>query len=164
MERTDLYDENRVKTGEIINKGEPVPSGRYYITVIVWMQNSKGEFLIQKRVKSKNGKWASTGGHVISGETSEEGILREIKEELGIMVKKEELTLFKTIKTEDDFVDLYYVKSEYREEDITIQIEEVEKAKWCTADEIEKLIEEGKFSSSHAAFFEDCLKYLKNIE
>ena len=44
MEKRDLYDENKQKTGEVIEKGQPIPNGRYYITVVVWMQNSEGKF------------------------------------------------------------------------------------------------------------------------
>ena len=35
MEKRDLYDENKQKTGEVIEKGQPIPNGRYYITVVV---------------------------------------------------------------------------------------------------------------------------------
>lgn len=59
MELRDLYDENKELTGETIYKGQDVPKERYYITVVVFIQNSKNEFLIQKRVKKKDGKWAT---------------------------------------------------------------------------------------------------------
>ena len=111
MEKRDLYDENKKLTGETIFKGEKVPKGRYYITVVVWIQNDEGNFLIQKRVLKKDGKWSTTGGHPVSGETSKQGIFTEIKEELGLDLTNKEITLFKTIKTEDDFVDLYYLKA-----------------------------------------------------
>ena len=59
MELRDLYNENKELTGKTIYKGQDVPKGRYYITVVVFIQNSKNEFLIQKRVKKKDGKWAT---------------------------------------------------------------------------------------------------------
>ena len=99
MEKRDLYDENKQKTGEVIEKGQPIPNGRYYITVVVWMQNSEGKFLIQRTVPEKYHMWATTGGHPKSGENSLEGIVTEIKEELGLNVNPDELKLFKTIKT-----------------------------------------------------------------
>ena len=49
MEYRDLYDENRNLTGERIEKCEPVPLGRYYVTVMVFIENSNGEMLLQKR-------------------------------------------------------------------------------------------------------------------
>ena len=110
MELRDLYNSKRILTGEVIEKGQDVPSGRYYITVVVFIENGNGEFLLQKRVLRKDGRWATTGGHPVSGESSLEGIVTEIKEELGQSVNQNELTLFKTIMTDDDFVDLYYMK------------------------------------------------------
>lgn len=162
MELRDLYDENKKLTGEKIYKGQDVPKGRYYITVVVFIQNSKNEFLLQKRVKKKDGKWATTGGHPVSGETSKQGIITEIKEELGIDIPEENIQLFKTIKTEDDFVDIYYLKEDIDINKIKIQKEEVSDVKWATINDIEKMIKEGEFSESHREFFEDCIKYLND--
>ena len=160
MELRDLYDENKKLTGEKIYKEQDVPKGCYYITVVVFIQNSKNEFLLQKRVKKKDGKWATTGGHPVSGETSRQGIITEIKEELGIDILEKNIKLFKTIKTEDDFVDIYYLKEDIDINKVRIQKEEVSAVKWATINDIEKMIEEGDFSESHRDFFEDCIKYL----
>ena len=160
MELRDLYDENKKLTGEKIYKGQDVPKGCYYITVVVFIQNSKNEFLLQKRVKKKDGKWATTGGHPVSGETSRQGIITEIKEELGIDILEKNIKLFKTIKTEDDFVDIYYLKEDIDINKVRIQKEEVSAVKWATINDIVKTIEEADFSESHRDFFEDCIKYL----
>lgn len=157
MEKRDLYDENKRLTGETIYKGEPIPKGRYYITVVIFIQNSKGEFLIQKMVLEKDGNWATTGGHPVAGESSKQGIMTEIKEELGISVNHENIQLFKTIKTEDDFVDLYYLKEDIDINNIRVQKEEVERAKWAS---INEMIRNKEFSESHTEFFEDCLEFL----
>ena len=131
MEKRDLYDKNKNLTGETIYKGEIVPKGRYYITVVVWIQNDEDNFLIQKRVLKKDGKWSTTGGHPVSGETSKQGIIAEIKEELGLDLTNKEIILFKTLKTEDDFVDLYYLKANIDINDIAMQKEEVEDVRWA---------------------------------
>lgn len=162
MEKRDLYDENKQKTGEVIEKGQPIPNGRYYITVVVWMQNFEGKFLIQRTAPEKYHMWATTGGHPKSGESSLEGIVTEIKEELGLTVNSNELKLFKTIKTEDDFVDLYYLKHDFDIEEITVQKEEVEDVKWASIEEIESLINEKLFLPPHIEFYKDCLDYLNN--
>ncbi len=160
MEKRDLYDENKKLTGETVLTGETIPKGRYYITVVIFIQNEAGEFLIQKRAVKKDGKWATTGGHPVSGESSKQGIITEIKEELGIDVKSENIQLFKTIKKEDDFVDLYYLKENVNIENIVVQQEEVEKAKWASIEEIKDMIQNDEFSESHIEFFEMCLKFL----
>ena len=159
MEYRDLYDENKVLTGETIKKGDPIPAGRYYITVAVWIQNSKDEFLLQ--VNKKFNKWSTTGGHPKTGESSLEGMVIEIKEELGVDVNKEDLVLFETIKTEDDFVDLYYLKKDIDLENIEKQEEEVDSVKWFTINDIQGLIKNGDLLLPHIEFFNKCLEYLK---
>ena len=82
MEKRDLYDANRNLTGETIFKGEKIPDGRYIVVVLVFIQNSDVKFLIQKRSKIKNGKFATTGGHPKSGESSIQGIITEVQAEV----------------------------------------------------------------------------------
>ena len=162
MELRDLYNSKRILTGEVIEKGKEVPLGSYYITVVVFIENEQGKFLLQKRVMKKDGKWATTGGHPKSGESSLQGIVTELEEELGINVKENELTLFKTIQTEDDFVDLYYLRKNIDIRDIKIQEEEVEKVMWASREEITKLIDEKHFSSSHREFYDYCIDFLES--
>ena len=164
MEIRDLYDENKILTKEIIKKGEKGPKGRYYITVVVWIQNNNNEFLIQKTSKEKGSYYSTTGGHPKSGETSIQGIVTEVKEELGLDINPKNLTLFKTIKTEDDFVDLYYLKQDIDLKGITLQKEEVEEASWMTQKEIESLIKNKQFLAPHIDFYKDCLEYLNSKE
>ena len=160
MEYRDLYDGNRIPTGEKIEKSEPVPAGRFYVTVAVFMQNSKNEFLMQRRSKDKGGKWATTGGHPKSGETSLQGIVTEIKEELGIDVDPKNLIFYHTIKTNKDFVDFYYLNQDFDLKDLTLQKEEVQDAKWFTIEEIEDLIKKDDFFKSHIDYIKNCLEFL----
>lgn len=158
MEYRDLYDENKQLTGEKILKGDDVPKGRYYITVAVFIENSKNEFLLQ--INKKFNMWTTTGGHPKSGESSLEGIVIEVKEELGVDVDASKFELFKTIKTEDDFVDLYYLKEDIDLSSVEMQEEEVANVGWFSRDAIEELIKEDKFLPPHIEFYRDCLNYL----
>lgn len=157
MEYRDLYDENKNLTGKKILKGDDVPKGRYYITVAVFIENSNNEFLLQ--INKKYNMWTTTGGHPKSGESSLEGIVIEVKEELGLDVEPERFELFKTIKTEDDFVDLYYLKGDFDLSKIQMQ-EEVGNVGWFSKEDIEKLINDNKFLPPHIEFYRDCLNYL----
>jgi ADP-ribose pyrophosphatase YjhB (NUDIX family) len=162
MEKRDLYTTNRELTSGFIYKGEKVPKNRYYLTVIVWIQNSKNEFLLQLTSLQKGHKWSTTGGHPETGETSLQGIAREIQEELGIKIYEDSLRLFKTIKTEDDFVDLYYLQQDIDVNNTKVQEDEVEEARWFTKEEINELIKNKSFLSAHLEFYYDCLLYLEN--
>lgn len=152
MEKRDLYDKERILTGETIYKGEPIPKGKYIIVILVMIQNSKGEFLIQKRSKQKDGKYAATGGHVKTGQTSIEGMIEEIQEELGLTVKPEELELLYSAREDehDVFFDLYYMKKDIDLSELVLQDEEVELVQWNTIEEIDELIKEDMFLINHA--------------
>lgn len=143
-EYTDLYDENKNLTGEKLfrEKGTKliVPKGRYSVVVLAFIENSKGEFLFQMTSKRKKNVWATTGGHVKSGQTSKEAIIEEIKEELGIDINEDEVKLFKTYKYDDAFKDVFYIKKDIDINSLTYQEDEVEYVKYLTKDEILDLI------------------------
>jgi len=152
MEKRDLYDKNRNLTGEEIYKGDTIPEGKYIIVILVMIQNSKGEFLIQKRSKQKDGKYAATGGHVKKGQTSIEGMIEEIQEEIGLTVRPEELELIFSGREDEQqvFFDLYYMKKDFNISDLVLQEEEVESVKWMTLQEIDELIKKDMFLINHA--------------
>lgn len=143
-EYTDLYDENKNLTGEKLfrEKGTKliVPKGRYSIVVLAFIENSKGEFLFQMTSKRKKNVWATTGGHVKSGQTSKKAIIEEIKEELGIDINEDEVKLFKTYKYDDAFKDVFYINKDIDINSLTYQEDEVEYVKYLTKDEILDLI------------------------
>ena len=151
-EKRDLYDINRNLTGETIFKGDPIPKGKYIVVVLVFMQNSKGEFLIQKRSLRKNGLYASTGGHPKLGESSIQGMCTEIKEELGLTVDEKDLELIYSGRQDEAqvFFDIYYMKKDFDIKDITVSKDEVELVEWDSIDRIKKLIDDGLFFPNHA--------------
>lgn len=159
MEVRDLYDENKKVTGKTFIKGEQVPKGYFYLIVIIVIENDQGEFLIQKRVARKGGKWALTGGHPKAGETSLEGIIEEVKEELGIDVSKDKLTLFKEITNNDQYFDLYYLKKNIDINDIVIQEEEVDGVMWASKDKVNNMFQAGEFHEGHYKILQEYLKY-----
>jgi 8-oxo-dGTP pyrophosphatase MutT (NUDIX family) len=164
-ERRDLYDINRKLTGKTVAKGEPTPEGSYIIVVLVFIQNKDGKFLIQRRSrKYKDGKLATTGGHVKAGTTSVEGILEEIEEELGLTLEPEDLELYYTDREDSTrvFFDDYYARAEIDDLDsLKLQEDEVDEALWMSADEIMEAVEKGDFLSNHVEEFERLLDWLK---
>lgn len=164
MEKRDLYDINRNLTGETIYKGDSIPNGKFILVVLSFIQNSKGEFLIQKRSVQKGGKYASTGGHAKTGETSIQAMMTEINEEVGLNVNEDELDLFYSGRDDIDkvFFDLYYIKKDFSTDSLTLQKEEVESVKWMTVEEIKHNISAGNFLNSHVNEFYRILDYLNN--
>lgn len=61
--------------------------------------NDKGQVLLQKR--SDDGLWGNPGGSMDLGETIYETIIREIKEETNLNIKKENLKIFNIFSGEE---------------------------------------------------------------
>ena len=152
MEKRDLYDKNKNLTGKTIYKGDPIPENNYIIVVLSFMQNSEGKFLIQKRSPEKDGMYGSTGGHPKSGETSLQGMITEIQEEIGLTVHEDELELIYAGREDSErvFFDIYYLKKDIDINTLVLQKEEVDFVEWYSISEIKKLIENGVFKESHA--------------
>lgn len=157
MEYRDLYNKNKINTYERTIKGKQIPQNRYYITVVIFIENSKNELFLQ--VNKKYNLWSITGGHPKSGENSLEGAITELSEELSLKVNSKKLSLIKSIKTDDDFVDIYYLKSDFAINDIKCQVEEVGDVNWFTNKEIDKLIKNNKLIPTHVDFYKEFLKY-----
>jgi 8-oxo-dGTP diphosphatase len=77
------------------------------------LENDKGEFLLYLRDNKPDipfpGYWDLIGGHVEEGETPEEGLIREVKEELDIDLK--EYTFYKKYEclTGDAYENIKYI-------------------------------------------------------
>lgn len=169
MEKRDLYDKDRNKLGMIIHKGDEIPNGCYIMVVMILMQNSKGDFLIQKRSELKGGKWAFTGGHPKAGESSLEGIISEVREELGIDISSQKIKLMKSNIFENVIGDIYYVNMEYDLEKMVLQKEEVSDVMLASSSEIINMIKNDDFFKSHGKVFMDiindshCKKIIKML-
>lgn len=164
MEKRDLYDINRNLTGKTIYKGEPTPEGSYIIVVLVFIQNSDGKFLIQKRSERKNGRFATTGGHPKSGENSIQWLITEVKEEIGLDIPIQDLQLYFSGRsdTEKVFWDDYYIKLDVPNiENLELQNDEIESVCWLSIEEIIAFMNEDKFFKNHYEEFEILLNWLK---
>ena len=161
MEYRDLYNEKRVPLFKTIKKGQKPEEGMYYVSVIIALENTDGTFLLQKRSLKKGGLWGTVSGHPKSGETSLDGIITEIKEEMGLEVPREKIKLFKTVQTKDDFVDFYYIKCPISKKKIKLQIEETTDYMFASKEKILQLIEEHQFHEKHALMMKDCFAYLE---
>ena len=161
MEYLQLFDENGNPLEENIARVDKkrTPVGKYIKTVIVYIQNSKGELLIQKTSPQKGSDWATTGGHIPFGVSSIDTMHNEILEELGFDIPKEQLQLIQTEKVESYAIqDDYYLKMDIDIDSLTLQKEEVDYVKWMTVEEIQQLISEQNFRLGNIPFFQYLLE------
>ena len=143
MELWDAYDLHGCKTGETLVRGEDVPAGRWHLGVHIWYRNGRGDLLIQRRALCKHaapGLWACSGGSALRGETSEEALVRESEEEMGITPDVARSVRFLSYMSEDCLTDVYIVPWEGDAADLRLQEEEVMDAKWVTMEEMRELI------------------------
>ncbi len=87
----DVLDEKGNETGISKTRKEVHAKGLWHKAAHVWIYNSKGEVLLQKRSMQKEswpGRWdVSAAGHLSAGETPEQAALKELFEELGVKAK-----------------------------------------------------------------------------
>ena len=155
-----MYDQNRVKTGEVaVRGGDPIPPGRYHVVVHAAVFNSRGEMLIQRRQPWKEifpGLWDITcGGSAVTGEDSPTAIYREVREEVGLDLPelKNGRAVF-TVNFRDGFDDYYVVRHDCRADSLALQESEVAEVRWASRDEIVPMIREGSFIPYHPALID----------
>jgi 8-oxo-dGTP diphosphatase len=56
-------------------------------------QESTGVILVQRNIEPKKGMWALPGGYLEAGETWQEGTVREIREEIGLVIPPSDIEL-----------------------------------------------------------------------
>lgn len=166
MEKWDLYTKYREKTGKEHIRGEELPEGFYHLVVHVWIRNSKGEYLISQRSASRPTfplMWECVGGSVIKGESSIEGAVREVKEEVGLDLEQEAgRLLFTKIRGKydkfggkkfNDIADVWLFDYDGELQLEAATTDEVADCKWMTVSEIKKLYEEKKLVQTLDYFF-----------
>lgn len=152
-ELRDLYDINSNKTDKTYYKGENIPEGYYPMVVMIVIRNSKGEFLMQKRVESKGGDWGVTGGHPKSGETPLQGIITEVKEELGLDFSNENIIEYDSGCDGRDCFKMYFVTKDIKLEDIIIQKEELTEVRWFSMEELRHMVDTKELNENQISCF-----------
>jgi mutator protein MutT len=143
MELIDIVDENNNLTGQVEDRWVAYEKGLWRRTVSCWIMNEKGEILLQKRTADKvrnPNKWAKTGGQVDSGESVEHAIYREVKEELGIEIPKEQINIVNIHKSSDKnkrFAYNFLFIVNYQIDEYKLQKEEVAEVKYVKIEEME---------------------------
>lgn len=152
MELVDIVDENNKLTGQVEDRWIAYNKGLWRRTVSCWIMNKKGEVLLQKRTANKirnPNKWAKTGGQVDSGETVEEAIFREVKEEIGIEIPKEQIKVIDIHKSDAKnkrFAYNFFFVVNYKVDDYILQKEEVSEVKYITIEEMELIKKNNDFN------------------
>lgn len=142
MEILDIYDRDRHRTGKTYLRKDRIPEGGLRLIVHILIFNDKGELLIQQRAdhKKMGGLWDITcGGACKAGEDSEDGVRRELKEELGIDIDFAEIRPILTANFDQGFDDFYLLRENIDINNLVLQEEEVKAARWANREEVLKM-------------------------
>lgn len=153
MEILGLYNHKKERLNKNIIRGNTPENEEHILVSVVFIRNKDGKYLIQKTSLEKGGLYSSTGGHVLDSENSKETIIREIKEELGIIITEDEVKYVGDIMLGVAFADIYYLEKDIDINEFRLQKEEVESISYMTEDEIYNLIIEDKMLKSHGLMF-----------
>ncbi len=148
----DVINEKGEYTGKVESREKCHKEGLWHKAVAVFIVNSKGQVLLQKRSAKKKmwpNMWDITaGGHVLAGEFGFESIIREIKEELGTDINKNDITFIGSSLSSNKKGDVinnhlneyYIVSKDVDETKLILQEDEVSEVKWMDKDEIVKRV------------------------
>ena len=131
MEYWDIYDAEKQPTGRKMKRNDwCLKDGEYHLTVLGVVARPDGTYLITKRVMTKAwapGWWEVSGGAAQAGESSEEAVCREVREETGLDISNAEGGYVFTYKRENPgdgdnyFVDVYRFVLDIDENDLKLQ-------------------------------------------
>ena len=165
MELLDVYDDNGQKTGRVVERGSKnFKEGEHIAVAIIYIENSKGEFLIQKTSKEKGGIYSSTGGHIDHNEEPIDSIVREVKEELGLEISKNDIADLGYLVVDFPVRFVFYMKKDIDIESLTIKKDEVESVSFMTIQELRKIINKGLMHKGHLKVLDRVLDYKNKLE
>ena len=155
VEFCDIYNEHREKTGRVQKRSEPLRAGEFFLVVGVWIVNDKKEILITKRAPEKRfmpNRWENTAGHVRTGETGAQAMVRELAEETGIQARPDELILFATSKRPPYLGEEYILRKNVALEEVRLQPGETSDVRWVSVETLEQMMESGEMATSLGIF------------
>lgn len=145
QEQFDILDISGTPTGIVADKGAKLRDGEYYLGVHAYIYNADGEFLLQQRSYNKSflpGGWDVLLEHVIAGETSMEGVVRGLAEEVGLSAPESDIRLVRRFIWSEyhHIVDVYFVRVNFDVSELSLQSGEVIGAKMVSKDDMLELV------------------------
>lgn len=150
-EYIDLYDDNKNNTGIVIprSKEKDLPEGHHILVSALIVKNKDNKIMMQLTSKLKGNILSLPSGHVLHNENSRDTIVREMFEEQGLSIDKNNIILVEErLANRIAFFDIYYLEADYKQEDMVLQKEEVSDVLWMSPQDIFLAYEHGKVRKS----------------
>ncbi|MDP3026079.1 MAG: NUDIX domain-containing protein [Nanoarchaeota archaeon] len=181
MESIDIVDENGNLTGITAAREEAHKKGLLHVAIHVLIYTPKNKILIQKRALTKDfdaGKWDFVlGGHLSSGETKEQAVLKELEQEYGIKTTIDALEFLKERRFslnlpkqnwfDNEINYVYLLKYDVKIKDFKLQKEEVADVKLISLSYLGRDISDTAKRISYCAhkdysYYFEMIDFLKN--
>jgi len=160
----EILDENGNPTGRIHERGKPIRKGEFHLALYVWIQNDAGKYLISQRSANKSypHMWECTGGNAVVGDDSLTTALKETQEELGIILDPQNGKMLHHHLRHGDhdgrgLADVWLFRQNVDISTVILDPEETCDARWATREEINRMIDEGTFTTWNLAPYIDAL-------
>lgn len=178
-ELVDILDEQAKNTGRTMLKSKVHKQNLRHGGAHVWIYNPKGEVLLQLRHPSKvlrPNVWdVSAAGHIKSGDTPEETIVRESKEELNLNIDPNDL-MFVGIKKVDEptsdgnihrvFNWTYIAQMDIDLSNIKLEANEVSGIRWLPVDKFEAELNDPEmkklYTPTRLEFYMEIIKEIRS--
>tara|TARA_R110000868_G_scaffold122557_2_gene324926 strand:- start:329 stop:877 length:549 start_codon:yes stop_codon:yes gene_type:complete len=172
-ELIDVLSDKGIKTGETVLKSVAHKSGIFHQTVHIWFYTKNHQILVQQRGKDKETFPllfdVSVAGHIAAGEDIEAAALREIEEEIGVKVNKEQLKkigVFKSVqKHSASLIDCEFHHTYISE--LKVSLDQLKKQESEVADlkltSLLKFSEETWGLANSRKYVPHCVEYYKTI-
>ncbi|MGL5153311.1 MAG: NUDIX hydrolase [Clostridium sp.] len=165
MEIWDGYDENEVKLGVDIVRGDKIQEGLFHAIVIIIVHHLDGTYLLMQRDWNKSkfpGLWETgASGCVVKGEDFINAAKRELSEETGIIANDLKYSYTTINKEMNAFYKVFLCECDIDKNCITLQKGETINFKWVSSDELVEYISSESFITPSP---DDLIKYIKSVK
>lgn len=151
MEKWVMYDKNRKCLNKVVDRDSTLEKGEYHLSVHAWIK-CDNKFLIFQRDESKKifpSFYEPIAGGVSGYEDPLDAMIREVKEESGLIVNKKEVSYHFYIVNDEckypEICDVYVFNHKFDIKNIVLEEGKNKNPKLLTKKEIIKLIDENKF-------------------
>jgi len=180
-EYIDIVTENGDTTRKVALKSEAHKNGWWHNTIHLWLFTAKGEVLLQQRSHKKDIYpllWdVSVAGHIDTGESFESAAIRETHEELGLLLKPEDLTKIGIHKhassytngaiQDNEFHHVFIAELKVDIDNLVPQEEEVESLKLVSFNQFKMKLKNSKsnnhFVSSNYTYYEFVINKIQKL-